>query len=123
MKKLWEYLTIYSFLPRLANFSVLEAVIRAGVASDEAFAIASGISGERYSDLKINTTVLDVYPSDYLLKVIIALKQINLDMQARQASGNNGGSLTGGSPFGMSGGQNEFGGSSFHEGDETDNGE
>jgi len=48
VKKLWEYLTTYCYLPRLANFSVLEATIRAGVASDESFAIASGISGERY---------------------------------------------------------------------------
>ena len=79
VKKLWEYLTTYCYLPRLANFSVLEATIRAGVASDEAFAIASGINGERYSDLKYNSTILDVYPSDYLVKVLNALKQINQD--------------------------------------------
>lgn len=83
VKKLWEYLTTYCYLPRLANFSVLEATIRAGVASDEAFAIASGINGERYTDLKYNTTVLDVYPSDYLVKVLNALKQINQDNQAK----------------------------------------
>lgn len=83
VKKLWEYLTTYCYLPRLANFSVLEATIRAGVASDEAFAIASGISGERYSELKYNATILEVYPSDYLVKVLSALKQINQDNQAK----------------------------------------
>ena len=83
VKKLWEYLTTYCYLPRLANFSVLEATIRAGVASDESFAIASGINGERYSELRYNTTVLDVYPSDYLVKVLNALKQINQDNQAK----------------------------------------
>ena len=87
VKKLWEYLTTYCYLPRLANFSVLEATIRAGVACDESFAIASGINGERYSELKYNTTVLDVYPSDYLVKVIVALKQINQDMLAKQGNG------------------------------------
>lgn len=33
VKKLWEYLTTYCYLPRLANFSVLESTIRAGVAN------------------------------------------------------------------------------------------
>lgn len=83
VKKLWEYLTTYCYLPRLANYSVLESTIRAGVASDESFAIASAFNGERYSELKYNTTVLDVYPSDYLVKVLTALKQINQDNQAK----------------------------------------
>ena len=81
VKKLWEYLTTYCYLPRLANFSVLEATICAGVASNEFFAIASGISGERYTELKYNTTVLNVYPSDYIVKVSNAQKQINQDNQ------------------------------------------
>ena len=83
VKKLWEYLTTYCYLPRLANYSVLESTIRAGVASDESFAIASAFNGERYSELKYNTTVMDVYPSDYLVKVLTALKQINQDNQAK----------------------------------------
>jgi len=83
VKKLWEYLTTYCYLPRLANISVLETTIRAGVASDESFALASSINGERYTELKYNTTVSDVYPSDYLVKVLVALKQINQDMQTK----------------------------------------
>lgn len=84
MKKLWEYLTTYCYLPRLANFSVLESTIRAGVASDESFALASAFNGERYSELKYNTTVTDVYPSDYLVKVLVALKQMNQDLKTGQ---------------------------------------
>ena len=91
VKKLWEYLTTYCYLPRLANFSVLEATIRAGVASDEAFAIASGINGERYSDLKYNAAVLEVYPSDYLVKVLNALKQINMENQDKTEQQGQGG--------------------------------
>ena len=76
VKRLWDYLTTYCYLPRLANFSVLESTIRAGVASDESFAIASSFNDERYTELKYNTTVADVYPSDYLVKVEVALKQL-----------------------------------------------
>ena len=83
VKKLWEYLTTYCYLPRLANFSVLEATIRAGVASDESFALASNFNGERYSELKYATSIMGVYPSDYLVKVIVAQKQIIKDNQAR----------------------------------------
>ena len=118
VKKLWEYLTTYCYLPRLANFSVLEATIRAGVASDESFAIASGINGERYSELKYNTTVLDVYPSDYLVKVIVALKQINQDMQAKQGQ-SGGGGVTTDDPNGKGG---ENGGGTLHGGDGTGTG-
>ena len=87
VKKLWEYLTTYCYLPRLANFSVLENAIRAGVASDEAFAIASSISDDRYSGLKYNTSIMDVYPSDYLVKVLNALKQLNQEKQEEHTYG------------------------------------
>ena len=86
VKKLWEYLTTYCYLPRLANFSVLESTIRAGVASDEAFAIASSINGERYTGLRYNVSIMDVYPSDYLVKVLNALKQLNQERQEEQGS-------------------------------------
>ncbi|MBQ1389723.1 MAG: DUF499 domain-containing protein [Clostridia bacterium] len=76
VKKLWDYLTTYCYLPRLANISVLENAIKAGVAGEESFAIASSINGDRYADLRYNTTIIDVYPSDYLVKVQTALKQL-----------------------------------------------
>ena len=90
VKKLWEYLTTYCYLPRLANYSVLESTIRAGVASDESFALASSINGERYTELKYNSTVLGVYPSDYLVKVLTALKQITQDNQTKAEQEQNG---------------------------------
>lgn len=80
----------YCYLPRLANYSVLESTIRAGVASDESFALASSINGERYTELKYNSTVLEVYPSDYLVKVLTALKQISQDNQTKAEQEQNG---------------------------------
>lgn len=92
VKKLWEYLTTYCYLPRIANFSVLEDTICAGVAGEESFAIASGFDGERYTELKYNRVIQNVYPSDYLVKV----KQINKDNQekAEQQNQNTGNSTT-----------------------------
>ena len=87
VKKLWEYLTSYCYLPRLSDYSVLESTIRAGVTGDESFAIASSINGERYSELRYNTAIPEVYPSDYLVKVDVALKQIYQDNQARAEQG------------------------------------
>ena len=81
VKSLWNYLTTYCYLPRLANFEVLESTIKAGVASEDIFAIASSVSDEHYSGLKYNQPILDVYSSDYIVKVLPALKQINQEMK------------------------------------------
>lgn len=111
VKKLWEYLTTYCYLPRLANFEVLENTIRAGVSSDEAFAIASSLEDDRYKGLKFNSTVLEVYPSDYLVKDIVALKQLNKEKDNPPEGSNiqpDGGEAEGGSgagaPSGIGGG-------------------
>lgn len=101
IKKLWEYLTTYCYLPRLADFSVLESTIRVGVTSDESFALASSFDGEKYSGLKYNTPVMVVYPSDYLVKALVALKQINKEMQAKAEQGQ--GVTPGQYPQGLSG--------------------
>lgn len=98
VKKLWEYLTTYCYLPRLANYSVLETTIRAGVASEETFALAAAIQGGRYTELKYNAAVLEVYPSDYLVKVLNALIQINQDSQTRQEHPQSGGPFSGSNP-------------------------
>ena len=47
IKKLWEYLCTYCYLPRLASYSVLEDAIAKGVHSTEFFGIAAGYTGER----------------------------------------------------------------------------
>lgn len=79
IKKLWEFITTYCYLPRLANFNVLESAIQAGVNSDEFFALASSISGDRYVGLKYNEYVSSIYPTDYIVKEIVALKQITAE--------------------------------------------
>lgn len=81
VKTLWEYLTTYCYLPRLANYAVLEATIRAGVAEEDVFAIASSFDGDRYTGLKYHTVIQDFYNSDYLVKVETALKQLVKDRQ------------------------------------------
>lgn len=76
IKKLWEYLCTYCYLPRLASYSVLEDAIAKGVHSTEFFGIAAGYTGERYLDLKLNETVFSINQSDLLVKPSIAMKQI-----------------------------------------------
>jgi predicted AAA+ superfamily ATPase len=76
IKKLWEYLCTYCYLPRLANEAVLENTIRAGLNSSEYFACAAGIDGSRYIDLKFNQYVGIVDRSGYLVKICAAQKQL-----------------------------------------------
>ena len=83
VKKLWEYLTTYCYLPRLANYNVLENTIREGVAGKETFALASTFDGNRYSELKHNTEVYSVHPSNILVKVPVALEQIKQEKGAK----------------------------------------
>lgn len=81
VKKLWEYLCTYCYLPRLAKYSVLEDAIQSGLNSTEYFAIAAGRSDERFIDLKFNQYVGIIQPSDYLVKKITALEQIAAEAQ------------------------------------------
>ena len=76
IKKLWEYLCTYCYLPRLANYNVLEDAIAKGIHSTEFFGIAAGFSGERYIDLKLNEAVYSINQSDLLVKPSVAMKQI-----------------------------------------------
>lgn len=121
IKKLWEYLSTYCYLPRLANYSVLEDAILRGVASDEYFALAGAYNKNRYVDLKYNKTVFSVNPSDLLVKINVALKQIAAEKQEEshtdgtpQTSGQDGtghgesGSVSGGG--GQTGSENHTGG-------------
>jgi hypothetical protein len=85
IKKLWEYLCTYCYLPRLANENVLEEAIRAGLNSEEYFAFASGFDGTRYIDLKFNQYVGIIERSGYLVKVSVAQKQLAEEAARRQA--------------------------------------
>ncbi|MDR3331101.1 MAG: hypothetical protein LBT08_00590, partial [Synergistaceae bacterium] len=94
IKKLWEYLCTYCYLPRLANENVLEEAIRTGLNSTEYFAFASAFDGTRYIDLKFSQHIGAVEHSGYLVKVSVAQKQI-ADEQQRQAESAQGTSGTG----------------------------
>ena len=79
IKTLWEYLTTYCYLPRLATYEVLASAIRSGVEnSDQYFAYAAGSSEGRFIDLKYNQRV-EVEKSGYLVKKDAAQKQIEAD--------------------------------------------
>jgi len=86
VKKLWDYLCTYCYLPRLANESVLEEAIRTGLNSTEYFAFASGFDGTRYIDLKFNQYVGMVERSGYLVKLDAAQKQLKEDVERRQVA-------------------------------------
>ena len=102
IKKLWEYLCTYCYLPRLASYSVLEDAIAKGVHSTEFFGIAAGYTGERYLDLKLNETVFSINQSDLLVKPSVAMKQI---MEERKPDAPGGSSM-----LDSSGGSSEAGG-------------
>lgn len=76
IKQLWDFLATYCYLPRLANEGVLMEAIQNGVKSAELFALAAGLEGERYIDLKFNQDVGIVERSGYLVKVDAAKRQI-----------------------------------------------
>lgn len=76
VKKLWEYLSTYCYLPRLAGYGVLENAICKGLPSDEYFGIAGNYMNDRYVDLKFNQTVSSINQSDWLVKANVAMKQI-----------------------------------------------
>jgi predicted AAA+ superfamily ATPase len=85
VKRLWEYLCTYCYLPRLADEKVLMNDIQTGVNSTEYFAFASGIDGSRYIDLKFNQFIGVVEKSGYLVKVDVAQKQFAEEAAKRQA--------------------------------------
>lgn len=83
VKKLWEYLSTYCYLPRLANYDVLEDTIIQGLPSDEHFAIAGGFTNDRYIDLKFNKPAFSINKSDLLVKVNVAMKQMVAEQQEK----------------------------------------
>jgi hypothetical protein len=84
IKKLWEYLCTYCYLPRLMDYNVLEGAICEGLNSIEYFAYAAGIEDGRYVDLKFNQYVGMIDRSGYLVKVTVAQKQLAEEDAKRQ---------------------------------------
>jgi hypothetical protein len=76
VKTLWEQLCTYCYLPRLANYAVLEDCIREGLTSKEYFAYAAGLSEGRFLDLKYNQPVGSIDQSGLLVKREAALRQL-----------------------------------------------
>ncbi|MCC8151343.1 MAG: DUF499 domain-containing protein [Lachnospiraceae bacterium] len=103
IKKLWEYLSTYCYLPRLSSYSVLEETICQGIASTEYFALAAAYSNDRYVDLKYNQTVFSINQSDLLVKADVARKQIEAERK-RYEENTSGGSD---SPWSVPGGNTE----------------
>lgn len=87
IKTLWEYFCTYCYLPRLASYDVLAATIQAGANSTEYFALAEGVSEQRFLGLKFNQYVSTVEKHGYLVKVADAQKQIAEDASKLPASG------------------------------------
>lgn len=85
VKRLWDYLTSYCYLPRLANFSVLEAAVRECVKQGDFLAIASSFDGERYVNLRRCCTVSAINPGDLLVKAETAAEQFEQIERERQA--------------------------------------
>lgn len=81
IKKLWEYLSTYCYLPRLSSFAVLEEAIYQGLASDEYFGLAAAYSNDRYVDLKWNQSVFSVNNTDLLVKPHLVKAQLAKERQ------------------------------------------
>ena len=84
VKRLWDYLCTYCYLPRLANYNVLEEAILKGLPSEEYFALAAGKSNDRYLSLKYNQAVGALDKSDLLVKIVVALKQIAREQEEKK---------------------------------------
>ena len=73
VKQLWDYLTRYCYLPRLADYNVLQNVILKGVRSTEYFGLADGETNGAFLNLKIGEPVADFDKNAVLVKADIAL--------------------------------------------------
>jgi len=86
IKKLWEYLCTYCYLPRLVDFAVLENTIREGLNSNSFFAYAAGIENGRYVDLKLSQFAGIIDRSGYLVKIEVAKEQIAEEVAKTRAA-------------------------------------
>lgn len=86
IKQLWDYLTTYCYLPRLADYNVLEKAIQRGLQSEEYFAYAAAVGENRYIDLKYNQSA-SVDRSGFLVRVSEAKKQIEREQERRGGVG------------------------------------
>ena len=87
VKRLWEWLTNYCYLPRLADRDVLEATIKAGLEGMfPLFAYATGVDeAGKYSGLKLKGPVTLYFDQhDLLVDPHVARAQAEAELDARQ---------------------------------------
>ncbi|HPZ08328.1 MAG TPA: Swt1 family HEPN domain-containing protein [Candidatus Eremiobacteraeota bacterium] len=85
IKKVWDYMSSYCYLPRLKKIDILLDAIKKGLASDEYFAYAEGVADSgRYLELKIKNAYVNVVSSGYLVKLDAAKKQIDSDREKEE---------------------------------------
>lgn len=84
IKKLWEQLCTYCYLPRLASYSVLETTIRQGLQSEEYFFLSSGYIDDRYAELKQNFMIGQVDSSKLLVKNSVAKAQLIKEKEEKE---------------------------------------
>ena len=77
IKKLWEYLCTYCYLPRLSDYSVLEKTIQEGVQGEDYFAYAAGVSEGRFIDLKYAQKA-SIDRNGFIVRKSAAKKQLEL---------------------------------------------
>ena len=87
VKKLWEQLCRYCYLPRLTGFDVLQSALLEGVASDAGlFALASGVRADgSFADLRFKQSVMGVSPNDLVVRPEAAQKQIEAEVKPATA--------------------------------------
>ncbi|MHB8097029.1 MAG: DUF499 domain-containing protein [Erysipelotrichaceae bacterium] len=81
IKRLWDYICTYCYLPRLASEDVVLESIKNGISMNEYFAFASAFDGSNYRNLKFNETLDSLEFSGLLVKTSVALKQIQEEKQ------------------------------------------
>ena len=84
IKKLWEYLCTYCYLPRLASYAVLEEAIRQGLQTEEYFAYAAGVSEGRFLGLRLARPE-QIERSGFLVRPSAAQKQLEREAAAQTA--------------------------------------
>lgn len=91
VKRLWDYLCTYGYLPRLRDQKVLLDAIAQGIRSRDYFAYADSVSGDRYQGVIFGEAVLPssihLNEVSVLIKPEVALAQEEADTAGQVQSG------------------------------------
>ena len=82
LKRVWECLATYLYLPRLCNSDVLLDTVREGIRTQEYFGYADSVDPDgRYTGLQFGSTSRSIYLNEQsvLVKPDVALKQLNAE--------------------------------------------